>query len=243
MKRISLIQILFLVCSCFFASAQSIPNDTIIKKDGTKIIDNFKTLRTYKGYLITSIYELSMERIESVKEEDLSKIAIPLDEIDKVIGHNIYEKKRKEITDDDVIWTGETHPKKKMVWVYSRLERKSLVLPNGKITLMQVLIEGPCDLYIDYSLEDTGYGLGFNNFDGFMFQDTGNVILNTNYYVYRKLWERKSTVFEGAGEFIKTKKIDYFDNCPEAKAFIDERKKLSKAEVIQLVELYNDHCK
>lgn len=206
MMKTRLICSLLCLCSGLFARTQSVPNDTIIKKDGTKIIDSFKTLRAFKGYLITSEYELSMERIESVKEEDLEKIAIPLKDIDKVIGHSIYEKKRKALNDDDVIWESEAHPNKKMVWVYSRLERKSVVLPNNKIVLMQVLVEGPCELYIDYSLEDTGYGLSINSFDNFMFQDTGNVILNTNYYVYRELRERKSTVFEGSGEFIKTKK-------------------------------------
>ena len=206
MKNVNSFYLILLMFISIITGAQNVPNDTIIKKDGTKIIDSFKTLRAYKGYLITSEYELSIERIESVKDEDLEKIAIPLKDIDKVIGHSIYEKKRKALMDDDVIWGEEVHPNKKMVWVYSRLERKSVVLPNNKIVLMQVLVEGPCELYIDYSLEDTGYGLNINSFDNFMFQDTGNVILNTNYYVYRELRERKSTVFEGSGEIIKTKK-------------------------------------
>ena len=130
--------------------SQSIPNDTIVKKDGTKIIENLETIIVHNEYLITSKYEISMKKIESINDNDLKKIAIPLKEIDKVINNSIYIKKRKFLNENDVIWESETNNHKRKVWVHSRSERKTVVLPNGKLRLLESLVEGKCDLYIDF---------------------------------------------------------------------------------------------
>ncbi len=217
--------------------SQNIPNDTIVKKDGTKIIDNFKTITVHKNYLITSKYEISIERIESINEKDLTKIAIPLKEIDKVIANGIYLKKRKFLNENDVIWESETNNNKRKVWDYTRSERKTVVLPNGKIKLLLLLVEGKCDLYLDFSP---------GNSSNFVFY----------HYYFKKEKERKSTLFKGElekfftttfdtsarGEFIKSKNLDYFDDCTKAKEFIKTKNKLSQKGIIELVKLYNEYC-
>ncbi|WP_055448499.1 hypothetical protein [Lacinutrix mariniflava] len=208
--------------------SQSIPNDTIVKKDGTKIIENFKTIIVHNEYLITSKYELSMEKIKSINDNHLKKIAIPLKDIDKVINNSIYIKKRKFLNENDVIWESETNNHKRKVWVHSRSERKAVVLPNGKLRLLESLVEGKCDLYIDFIVITSA--IDFNLYN-----------VNNYYYVHRKN-EWKSTLFKGLGEFIKTKRIDYFDDCVKAKEFIKTRKKLSQQEIIELVKLYNEYC-
>ncbi|BAO77499.1 hypothetical protein [Winogradskyella sp. PG-2] len=206
--------------------SQNIPNDTIVKKDGTKIIENFKTITVHKDYLITSAYEISIERIESINEEDLKKIAIPLKEIDKVISNGIYQKKRKFLNENDVIWESKKNNDKKKVWVHSRSQRKTVILPDGKLKLLPLLVEGVCNLTID---------LKFGNYSN---PDTPRYY----YYVQRK-GEQKSTLFKGEPrEFIKTKKIEYFDDCMKAKEFMNPHKKISRLQIIKLVKLYNEYC-
>ncbi|GAA4963332.1 hypothetical protein [Algibacter aquimarinus] len=206
--------------------SQSIPNDTIVKKDGTKIIDDFKTITVHKDYLITSTYEISIERIESIKDKDLKKIATPLKEIDKVVTNGIYQKKRKFLNKNDVVWESKTNNHKKKVWVHSRSQSKTVVLPNGKLKLLPLLVEGVCNLTFD---------LKFGNY-------TNPDIPRYYYYVQRK-GEQKSTLFKGEPrEFIKTKKIEYFDDCMKAKEFMYPHKKLSRLQIIKLVKLYNEHC-
>ncbi|WP_400080639.1 hypothetical protein [Winogradskyella sp. R77965] len=230
------ISIILLFITFLNSLAQNIPNDTIIKKDGTKIIDNFQTITVYKGHLITSTYELSSERIEKVSEKELKKIAIPINEIDRLISNYKYQKKRKFLNENDIIWNSETNNHKRKVWVLERSETKTVVLPDGKIKFLYPLVEGSCCLY----------------FESFPVIDlNGNIIrIDINYYVQRE-GEYKSTLLKGGpkeffsndlGEFIKTKKISYFDNCPKAKKIIISQKKISKKEIIELVKLYNEHC-
>ena len=237
MRKKYIILIILLSNICLKFLAQNIPNDTIIKKDGTRIIDNFKTIIVHKDYLITSTFEIEQERIENINEKVLKDIALPLKDIVKVIDNGIYQKKRKFLYKDDVIWDSEKNNDKRKVWVRYRSERNTVVLPNGKIKLLHALVEGYCSLYFEQIPVTNGYD--------------NHIRMDNNYYVHRK-GEYKSTFFkgrpkellfsEGEGEFIKTKKINYFDNCPKAKEFIETRKKLSKKEIIMVVNLYNQYC-
>ena len=223
-KKHILISILLLTSiNCF---SQNIPNDTIVKKDGTKIIDDFKTIIVHKDYLITSTHEISIERIENINENDLKKIAIPLKKIDKIISNDIYQKKRKFLYKNDIVWESKTNNDKKKVWVHSRSQSKTVVLPNGKLKLLPLLVEGVCNLTFD---------LKFGNYN--------NPDIPRYYYYVQRKGEQKSTLFKGEpGEFIKTKKIEYFDDCLKAKEFMNPHKKLSRLQIIKLVKLYNEYC-
>lgn len=227
MKKEYLIFTILLFITFLDSIAQDMPNDTIVRKDGTKIIDNFKTIIAHNNHLITSKYDISMESIMGTNEKGLKQIAIPLKEIDKVINNHLVKKKRKFLDDDDVIWKSESNNKRN-VWVHSRSERKTVILPNGKLKLLHLLVEGKCDLYIDFTISTLGNNSDFNKVN--------------NYYYVHKESELKSTLFKGSGEFIKTKKIDYFDDCPKAKEFIQIHNKLSQLQIIKLVNLYNDNC-
>ena len=165
-----------------------------------------------------------------IEENDLKKIAVPLKEVDKVISHYIFKKKRKFLNKNDVIWKSPTNNHKRNVWVHSRSERKTILLPNGKYKLLDLLVEGNCDLSIDYKISSSNFG-----------QDYASQRVDHYYYVFREN-EPTSTVFKGSGEFIKTKKINYFDDCKEAKKFLKAQPKLSQLQLEKLVRLYNNQC-
>ena len=137
-----------------------------------------------------------------------------------------YTKKRKLLNENDVVWESKTNNHKKKVWVYSRYERKSLVSPKGKLKFLKPLVEGKCDLYIEY--------IPYGTYEGF--------VGIHNYYYFLRKGEWKSTLFAGTGEFIRTKKLEYFNDCPKAREFIKKQKKISEFQVIELVKLYNEHC-
>ena len=216
-----------------------------MKKDGTKIIDNFETITILKGYLITSTYKLDKERIEKINEEDLKKIAIPIREIHKVINNSISLKKRKLLGEDDVIWQSKTKKNnhKKKVWVKARSEKKTVVLPDGKLALLELLVEGKCDLYFDIN---SGFNFDINTNLVYGIAPTPPEAL----YYFKRKGEPRSTLYKGRSkssfsnnlEYVRSKQLKYFDECPKAKDFITKQKLLSKSQVIETVKLYNNYC-
>tara|TARA_R110002049_G_scaffold308818_1_gene514195 strand:- start:863 stop:1438 length:576 start_codon:yes stop_codon:yes gene_type:complete len=148
----------------------------------------------------------------------------------------MYQKKRKLLNEDDVIWESKTNNHKKKVWVHSRSEQKTVILPNGKLELLELLVEGKCDLYFTIK---PSHSINFSlNFGPSMTSGPDNY-----YYYFKRIGELKSTLFIGTsvepfskyGEFVRIKKLNYFDDCPKAKQFIEKEKNFLSCKLLNLL--------
>ncbi|WP_431157841.1 hypothetical protein [Winogradskyella poriferorum] len=230
---------ILLLLFTLFISSQTTPNDTIFKKDGTKIIKDYKTITTHKGYLVTSTYELSRERIENISDSDLERMAIPLNEVDKIISHFLFEKRRKDLDPKDRVWESETNNHKRNVWIHRRSEVKNVLLPDGSLKLLTLLVEGKCDLYLDYDFDDFEYS---NRLYYKYYFKKKNAIRSTLYEGDTEKFITTSFNTKAIGEFIRSKKFDYFNDCQAVTTVLKEKEKLNKNDIVELVKLYNTSC-
>lgn len=224
--------LIFTICflTTLSNSAQNDRNDTIFKRDGTKIIDDFAAIIIQTDEIkLAKVKESSLQN-KKLKPKDLIWTIIPVEKIDKVIDNDVELKFREFLNDDDEVWESKFNNNKKKVYVHERKIYKNVILPNGKQRLLELLVEGKCDLYVDITSSASNDGIGSG--DSF----------NYRYYVRRK-GEEKSTLFKGFGYLIGSKfKSYYFDDCPKAKEFIEKHEKITGEQLIELVNLYNESC-
>ena len=199
------------------------------------MIDNYMVIMEHRGFLITRVKGINMKRIESIKDDVLKQIAVPIKDVSKIINNGVFKKERSKLKEGDIIWKSELNNDKKMVYVHNRVVRKTLEFKNGTIKLLRVLAEGKVDLYLDYS-----YG---NGMDDFSVSYIYYVKKRGEPYAQRYIGGSKSFLsFEGVGEYVKGKRLKYFYDCPAAVAFIQKKNKLAFDDMKELVEIYNANC-